>query len=133
MGCAFRACIRAPSLRRSRRPRDGGCEPAMRQSASPEEGQNLRDSKYKDSKLGVRSLRVRAVAVPMRLPLQTSTGAVSIAPLVLLDLETTAGITGRAYLFAIGRHNLKPIVALCESMGEMMAGDAVAPFEIEKK
>jgi len=87
----------------------------------------------KDSKLNIRSLRVRAVAVPMRLPLQTSTGAVSIAPLVLLDLETTAGITGRAYLFAIGRHNLKAIVALCESMGEMIAGDAVAPFEIEKK
>jgi mandelate racemase len=69
----------------------------------------------------------------MRLPLQTSTGAVSIAPLVLLDLETTAGITGRAYLFAIGRNNLKPIVALCEAMGEMIKGDAVAPFELEKK
>ncbi len=86
-----------------------------------------------DSKLSVRRLRVRPVAVPMRLPLQTSTGAVSIAPLVLLDLETTAGITGRAYLFAIGRPHLKPIVALCEAMGEMIAGDAVAPFEIEKK
>ena len=87
----------------------------------------------KDSKLNVRSLRVRPVLVPMRLPLQTSTGAVSIAPLVLLDLETTAGITGRAYLFAIGRNNLKPIVALCEAMGEMIKGDAVAPFELEKK
>ena len=87
----------------------------------------------KDSKLNIRSLRVRPVVVPMRLPLQTSTGAVSIAPLVLLDLETTAGITGRAYLFAIGRNNLKPIVALCEAMGEMIKGDAVAPFELEKK
>jgi len=87
----------------------------------------------KDSKLNVRSLRVRPVLVPMRLPLQTATGAVSIAPLVLLDLETTAGITGRAYLFAIGRNNLKPIVALCEAMGEMIKGDAIAPFELEKK
>ena len=87
----------------------------------------------KNSKLNVRRLCVRAVQVPMRLPLQTSTGAVSSAPLVLLDLETTAGITGRAYLFAVGRQNLKPIVALCETMGEMITGDAVAPFEIEKK
>ncbi len=86
-----------------------------------------------DSKLQVRELRVRPVAVPMRLPLQTSTGAVSIAPLVLLDLETTAGITGRSYLFAIGRQNLKPIVALCEAMGEMIKADTVAPYEIEKK
>jgi mandelate racemase len=87
----------------------------------------------KDSTLVIRNLRVRPVAVPMRLPLQTSTGAISIAPLVLLDLETTAGITGRAYLFAIGRSNLKAIVAICEAMGEMIKGDAVAPFEIEKK
>jgi mandelate racemase len=100
----------------------------------------MRQSKFlrrrpelKDSKLNVRSLRVRPALVPMRLPLQTSTGAVTIAPLVLIDLETTAGITGRAYLFAIGRANLKPIVALCEVMGEMIKGDAVAPFEIEKK
>ena len=87
----------------------------------------------KNSKLEVRTLRVRPVLVPMRLPLQTSTGAISIAPLVLLDLETTAGITGRAYLFAIGRPFLKPIVALCEAMGEMLKGDPVAPFELERK
>ena len=87
----------------------------------------------KNSKLNVRRLRVRPVAVPMRLPLQTATGAVSIAPLVLIDLETTAGITGRSYLFAIGRQHLKPIVAICETMGELLQGDPVAPFEIEKK
>ncbi len=90
-------------------------------------------SQRADSQLRVRRLRVRPVAVPMRLPLQTSTGAVSIAPLVLLDLETTAGITGRSYLFAVGRPHLKPIVALCEAMGEMIAGDPIAPFELEKK
>lgn len=87
----------------------------------------------KDSKLNVRQLRVRPVVVPMKLPLQTSSGAVSMAPLVLIDLETTAGITGRSYLFAIGGQNLRPIVALVEAMGEMLAGDAVAPFEIERK
>jgi mandelate racemase len=83
--------------------------------------------------LKLRRLSARPVVVPMKLPLQTATGAVSGAPLVLLDLETTAGVTGRAYLFAIGRHNLAPIVKLVEAMGEMLKGDAVAPFEIEKK
>ena len=86
-----------------------------------------------DSMLNIRKLRVRPVVVPMRLPLQTSTGAVNMAPLVLIDLETAAGITGRAYLFAIGRPHLRPIVALVETMGEMIEGDAVAPFEIERK
>lgn len=87
----------------------------------------------KNSKLNVRALRVRPVLVPMRLPLQTSTGAIGIAPLVLLDLETTAGITGRSYLFAISAQHLKPIVAVCEAMGGMIAGDAVVPFELEAK
>ncbi len=87
----------------------------------------------KDRKdLKIRRLRVRPVLVPMRLPLQTSTGALRTAPLVLIDLETNAGITGRSYLFAIGPHNLKPMVALVEAMGEMVAGTAAAPFEIEQ-
>src|SRR5690349_15246783 len=66
-------------------------------------------------------------------PLQTATNAVSIAPLILLDMKTSAGIVGRAYLFAIGRSNLKPIVTLIDAMAQMLEGDAVAPFEIEKK
>jgi mandelate racemase len=87
----------------------------------------------KESKLQIRRLRVRPVVAPMRLPLQTSTGAVGTAPLVLIDLETAAGIIGRSYLFALARPNLRPIVALVEAMGEMLQGDAVAPFEIERK
>src|SRR6185436_1637600 len=55
------------------------------------------------------------------------------AILVLIDLETTAGFTGRAYLQSYTRASLKPIVNLVEAMGEMIAGDPVAPFDIEKK
>ena len=69
----------------------------------------------------------------MRRPLQTSTGAVSVAPLLLVDLRTDGGIVGRSYLFAISKMHLKPIAALLEAMGELLKGDAVAPFEIEKK
>ncbi len=83
--------------------------------------------------LKVKSVSVRAVAVPMRRPLQTSTGAVSVAPLLLVDLKTDGGIVGRSYLFSITRSALKPVAALVEAMGEMLQGDAVAPFEIEKK
>jgi mandelate racemase len=83
--------------------------------------------------LRVESVTVRAVAVPMKRPLHTSTGAVDVAPLVLVDLRTGAGITGRAYLFAIGRPGVAPIVKLVEAMGEMVKGDPCRPFEIEKK
>ena len=85
------------------------------------------------TKLKIQSISVRAVAVPMRRPLQTSTGAVSVAPLLLVDLKTSGGIVGRSYLFAISMSHLKPLAAVIEAMAEMIAGDALAPFEIEKK
>jgi mandelate racemase len=69
----------------------------------------------------------------MPLPLHTSSGALTTAPLVLIDLATSAGTVGRAYLFAFAPANLKPIVALVEAMGAIVAGDPVAPFEIERK
>ncbi len=84
-------------------------------------------------RMKIRALTARAVAVPMRRPLQTSTGAVSVAPLLLVDLKTDGGIVGRSYLFAISKQHLKPLAALVEVMGEMVKGDAVAPFELEKK
>jgi mandelate racemase len=83
--------------------------------------------------LKIRSISARAVAVPMRRPLQTSTGAISVAPLVLLDLRTSGGITGRAYLFAISRNHLRALVTLLEAMAEMVKGDKLAPYEIERK
>ncbi len=85
------------------------------------------------AKLNVKSVSVRAVSVPMRRPLQTSTGAVSVAPLLLVDLEAGGGIVGRSYLFAISKAHLKPLAAVVAAMAEMIAGDALAPFEIEKK
>jgi mandelate racemase len=83
--------------------------------------------------LKIASIRVRAVNVPMKRPLQTSTTLVDTAPLLLLDLQTDGGIVGRSYLFSPGKHNVKPIAALVEAMAQMIAGDALAPFDIEKK
>ena len=75
----------------------------------------------------------RAVAAPMKRPLATSTGKLTEAALLLLDLQTDGGIVGRSYLFGIGKHNLAPIAKLVEAMAEMLKDDEVAPFEIEKK
>jgi mandelate racemase len=84
-------------------------------------------------RLKIRSVAVRAVAVPMRRPLATSTGAITAAPLLLLDLRTSAGVTGRAYLFGINAAHLAPMAKLVEAMGDMVKGDPLAPFEIERK
>ena len=84
-------------------------------------------------KLKIRSLRARAVAVPMKRPLATATGAVTIAPMLLLDLATDGGITGRSYLFGINAPHLRPMAELVDAMAAMIKGDALAPFEIERK
>src|SRR5512135_374737 len=81
----------------------------------------------------IRSIKVRPVVAPMPRALHTSSGALTTAPLVLIDVVTSAGVTGRAYLFAFTRANLKPMAALVENMGELIAGDPVAPFDIERK
>src|SRR5262245_21785665 len=83
--------------------------------------------------LKISGIRVRAVAAPVKRPLVTSAGTVSAAALLLLDLETDGGIVGRSYLFAIGKHNLAPIAKLVEAMAEMVKGDEVAPFDLERK
>lgn len=59
--------------------------------------------------LTIRKLRVRAVKVPMPLPLQTSSGTITTAPLALIDLETEEGVTGCAYLFCYTVLAFKPL------------------------
>ena len=81
----------------------------------------------------IKSIRVRAVSAPMKKPLVTSIATVSSAALLLIDLQTDDGITGRSYLFAVGKHNLAPIAKLVEAMAEMVKGDELAPFDIERK
>jgi mandelate racemase len=81
----------------------------------------------------IRAIRARPVAAPMKRPLATSTGKLTESALLLIDLETDQGIVGRSYLFGLGRHNLPPIAKLVEAMAGMVTGDAVAPFELERK
>ncbi|UCE30367.1 MAG: mandelate racemase [Burkholderiales bacterium] len=86
-----------------------------------------------DATIRIPGRRARAVAAPRRLPLQTATGALTEAHLVLIDLETSAGLVGRSYLFVFTRAQLRPVVALVEAMGEVVRGDPLAPYEIERK
>jgi mandelate racemase len=83
--------------------------------------------------LTLRAIRARAVDVPMRRPIQTGSGLVATAPLVLVDLETAEGVTGRSYLVCYTRLALAPVVALVHAYGELLAGDPVAPADLEKK
>lgn len=50
-------------------------------------------------RLTIKSIRAVPVMAPMTYVLGTSAGVVRSAPLLLIDLETHEGITGRAYQF----------------------------------
>ena len=81
----------------------------------------------------IRAIRTRAVAAPMKRPLVTSIATLSVAPLLLIDLETDAGIVGRSYLFGLAKHHLPTIAELVKAMAAMVEGDEVAPFDLERK
>jgi mandelate racemase len=49
--------------------------------------------------LTIRALKAIGVDVPMTYALGTSRARITSAPLLLIDLLTEEGITGRAYLF----------------------------------
>ncbi len=81
----------------------------------------------------VRSIRARPVQVPFKRPPISASGALPHAALVLIDLETEEGLTGRSYLFGFAPWTLRPILGCLDAMGDMLKGDAIAPFEIEAK
>lgn len=64
-------------------------------------------------------------------PLAVSTGQVTIAPFVLVDLYTDDGPVGCSYVFAVQRWALEPLAQLIRNLVESIAGSELAPLEIE--
>jgi mandelate racemase len=83
--------------------------------------------------LRIRNLRARPVLVPFKRPPVSASGGIPAAALVLIDLETDGGVTGRSYVFGFASWTLRPIVGCLQAMLEMIKGDALAPLEIEAK
>src|SRR4051794_27745153 len=48
----------------------------------------------------IREIRARPVVAPLPRPMRTASGDVLDAPLLLIDVLTDVGVTGRAYAFA---------------------------------
>ncbi len=80
--------------------------------------------------LTVRAIRATPVEVPLNFVLGTSMGAVRQAPLLLIDLETEEGVTGRSYLFCYLRAAAPAIVSLLGEVERLAKGHRVAPAEL---
>jgi mandelate racemase len=82
------------------------------------------------SNLTIRSVRARAVDAPISRPVKNAFGVIRSAPLVLVDVMTDQGVTGRSYIFGYARLTLKPLVQLISDIGAELTGKPVAPFDL---
>ena len=80
--------------------------------------------------LRVRSVETRGVMVPLNFTLGTSAAIVREAPLLLVDLHTDGGITGRTYLFCYRPSGAAAISAILHEAVASIAGEPVAPVDL---
>jgi len=75
----------------------------------------------------IRKLAARAIKVPMAEPHRTASGVITESPLVLVDLETSAGVVGHAVVFTYTAAALEPVRELVANLGPLVAGQPLAP------
>jgi len=63
----------------------------------------------------------------------SASGAIPKAALVLFDLETDEGVTGRSYVFGFAPWTLSSIVGCAQGLFAMIEGDPLAPLDLEAK
>ncbi|HEY6024105.1 MAG TPA: enolase C-terminal domain-like protein [Pseudolabrys sp.] len=83
--------------------------------------------------LTVRRVQATPVEVPLNFVLGTSAAAIRRAPLLLIDVDTEEGVTGRTYLFCYLRAAAPAIMSLLGEVEHMAKGDLVAPAELWAK
>lgn len=84
-------------------------------------------------RLTLRNIRAVGVKVPMTYVLGTSAAAVREAPLLLIDIETEEGVTGRSYLFCYVPAAAPAIASLLAEVLRAVKGDAIAPLDLWAK
>ncbi len=83
--------------------------------------------------LTVRAIRATPVEVPLNFVLGTSQGALRQVPLLLIDLETEQGVTGRSYLFCYVPAAAPAIASLLGEVERVTKGEAVDPAALWAK
>ncbi len=81
----------------------------------------------------IRTITATPVMAETKRPMTTASGSFPKAPLVLIDVETDQGITGRAYIFVYSPAALKPAVAVFAELSEMLTGRAAAPVDVSRE
>lgn len=82
-------------------------------------------------RLTIRKLEATPILAPAPVPMKTASGVIDSAPLVLVDIHTEEGITGRSYLVTYMPFTIKPVVETLNSFAPLIEGRAAAPAEID--
>ena len=77
--------------------------------------------------LTVRAIRATAVELPPNFILGTTMGAFRQVPLLLIDLETEEGVTGRSYVFCYLRAAAPAIASLLGEVERVAKGETIDP------
>jgi mandelate racemase len=83
--------------------------------------------------LTIRAIRSIGVEVPMTYALGTSRGVITKAPLLLIDLETEEGVTGRSYLWCYFPAAIPAIAKILEEVARVVEGERLAPADLWSK
>jgi mandelate racemase len=83
--------------------------------------------------LALRAIRCIGVEVPMTYALGTSRGIITKAPLLLIDLETEEGVTGRSYLWCYFPAAMVAVASILAEVERVAKGARVAPVELWSK
>ena len=78
----------------------------------------------------ITSVTARAVNAPLERPVRTASGALESAPLLLIDVASDAGITGRAYVMGYAVATLEPMRSFVANIEAMCVGQSIAPANI---
>lgn len=78
----------------------------------------------------LRSLRARPLLLPLKRPVVARIAAIPQWPVILIDLETEEGVSGRAYLEPYVPKAMKYLVPALNDIGELFKGRQLAPSQM---
>jgi mandelate racemase len=83
--------------------------------------------------LRIRGVRACGLDLASARPAETAAGVMRTTPLVLIDLATEEGITGRSYLRCYTSVALQPLAQLVTNLAELVTGDPADPAGVQNK
>ncbi len=80
--------------------------------------------------LTIRSITARAIVLKLKRPVVARIATLSEWPVILIDLQTEQGITGRSYLEPYIVKSMRYLVPALHDLGDMLKGRRLAPVEL---